>query len=104
MTSWLRWLSGWSGFFAGPATVVRASVVGVPVRRLRFGVPSVRVRRVDRVVVRAGGVVGVERGRLVGGPAQQEREDGGQDQEGGEGGQDHPADDGAAERGVLLAP
>ena len=67
-------------------SIVVVSMGGPPVRcgaggrAVGFSSSLSSVGRVDRVIVGACGVVGVERGRLAGGPAQEKREDGRQDQ------------------------
>src|SRR5208337_4249450 len=85
----VRWLGGWM------AAIVLGRRVVVIVRAMRG---------MDGVIVGTRGIVRVERGRLVGGPAQEQREDGRQDQQRGEGRQGHAADHGPAERRVLLTP
>src|SRR5271166_3647513 len=85
----VRWLGGWM------AAIVLGRRVVVMVRAMRG---------MDGVIVGARRVIGVERGRLVGGPAQEQREDGRQDQQGCKGCQGHAADHGPAERRVLLTP
>src|SRR5271165_1310445 len=84
----VRWLGGWM------AAIVLGRRVVVIVRA---------ERGFDGVVVGARRVIRVKRGRLAGGPAQEQREDGWQDQQGCEGCQGHAADHGPAERRVLLA-
>ena len=56
------------------------------------------------VVVRARGVVGIERGRLTARPALDEREDGREHGQGRDGRGDQSADDRPGERSGLLAP